>query len=156
MIGSSVPKISSCITFISSVTLSSTACGMRRPWASGYSGMMVAPLLSVSCFYPTLALLLALVDDRGVIRVVRQRRVEALHRFAVSLDKTLYAVFWHQHVIRGHAGLTGVHGLAEGDAFGGVTQGYGGRNDGRRFAAQLQGDRGEVLGGGAAPGLAGG
>ena len=77
------------------------------------------------------ALLLTLVDDCGVVRVVRQRRIEALHRIAVSLDKTVDAVFRYQHVIRGDAGLAGVHGLAEGDTFGGIAQRYVGADNGR-------------------------
>ncbi|MCY1281471.1 hypothetical protein D9M70_302810 [compost metagenome] len=89
---------------------------------------------------------LALVDDGGVVGVVLELRVEALHGLAIGLDEALDAVFRHQHVVRRHAGLAGIHGLAEGDALGGVGQRHVGGDDGWRFAAQLQGYRGQVLG----------
>ena len=92
---------------------------------------------------------LALVDDGGVVRVVFQLGVEALHGGTVGGDEAFQAILRHQHIVRRHAGLPGVHGLAEGDALGGVCQRHIGGNDGRRLAAQLQGHRYQVLGGGA-------
>jgi len=89
---------------------------------------------------------LPFVDDGGVVRVVGQCRVKTAKRLAVGLDETLDAIFRHQHVVRRHAGLPGVQGLAEGDAFGGVLEGHIGGNDRRRFAAQFQRDRGQMLG----------
>lgn len=42
--GSSGPKISSCITVMSSLTFSSRLWAMRRAWPCSYSGIRVAPL----------------------------------------------------------------------------------------------------------------
>ncbi|MNP16573.1 hypothetical protein D3C76_1089750 [compost metagenome] len=90
----------------------------------------------------------ALIDDGGVVAIVGQAWVKVAHGLAIGLDKTFDAVLGYQDVVRGHAGLASVEVLAESDAFGGILERYIGRHDGRRFASQLQGDRGQVLGGG--------
>src|SRR5690606_32813116 len=62
------------------------------------------------------------IDDRGVVRVVRQLRVEAPDRLAVGLDEAAQPLLWHQHIVGCDAGLAGIERLAEGDAFGGIGQ----------------------------------
>ena len=89
---------------------------------------------------------MAFVDDGGVVGVVGQRRIKPTHGLGIRLDKGLHAIFRYQHIIRCHAGLPGVQGFAEGDAFGGVLERHIGRNNRRRFAAQLQGHWREVFG----------
>ncbi len=89
--------------------------------------------------------LLAGIDDTGVVRVVRQLRIEALDDAPVGFDKALDAVPGHQYIVGGNTGLAGIHGLAEGDALGGIFQGDVPGNDGRRLAAQLQGDGCQVV-----------
>ncbi|MNQ59592.1 hypothetical protein D3C85_738450 [compost metagenome] len=92
---------------------------------------------------------LSLIDDRGVVRVVGQRRIKPTDGCAIGFDETSDAILRHQHIVRGHAGLAGVQGLAEGDALGGVGQRHVGGDDGRRLAAQFQGHRHQVFRGGA-------
>src|SRR5690606_19204310 len=89
--------------------------------------------------------LLAGIDDAGGVRVVRQLRIEALDDAPVGFDKALDAVPGHQYIVGGNTGLAGIHGLAEGDALSGIFQGDVPGNDGRRLAAQLQGDGCQVV-----------
>ena len=88
------------------------------------------------------------IDDCAVVGVVGQARIQAQHGLTVGADEALEAPARHQHVIRRNAGLPGIHALAEGDALGGIGQRHRGRGDGGRLAAQLEGDRGEVVGSG--------
>ncbi|MNF99038.1 hypothetical protein D3C84_819230 [compost metagenome] len=92
---------------------------------------------------------LSLIDDRGVVRVVGQRRIKPTDGCAIGLDETSDAILRHQHIVRGHAGLAGIQGLAEGDALGGILERHVVRNNGRGLAAQFQGHRGQVFRSGA-------
>ncbi|MNZ92609.1 hypothetical protein D3C78_1116370 [compost metagenome] len=92
---------------------------------------------------------MSLIDDRGVVRVVSQRRIKPADGCAIGFDETSDAILRHQHIVRGHAGLAGVQGLAEGDALGGVLERHVAGNNGRGLAAKLQSHRGQVFRGGA-------
>ncbi|MNI62097.1 hypothetical protein D3C73_1174020 [compost metagenome] len=92
---------------------------------------------------------LSLIDDRGVVRIVDQRRIKPADGGAVGFDETSHAILRHQHIVRGYAGLAGVQGFTEGDALGGVLERYIAGNDGRGLAAQLKGHRGQVFRSGA-------
>ena len=62
-----------------------------------------------------------LIDDCGVVRVVGQRGIKPRDGFLVGFDEFVNAIPGHQHVVGRYAGLSGVEGFAESDAFGGMT-----------------------------------
>ena len=90
------------------------------------------------------ALILAIGDDAGVLRVLLQLRIHPRHRLAGQRDEVRHARARQQHVVRRDAGLPGVEQLADHDAFHRVVQPRAGADDGRRLAAQLQRHRGEI------------
>ena len=92
---------------------------------------------------------MTLVDDAGeAVRGLRILAVELGDGQGDAFGQHLGHVRRGQHVVRGHAGLAGVGELAPGDAPGRGGQAHGAVHEARRFAAQLQCDRGQVLGGG--------
>src|SRR5690606_41256459 len=62
------------------------------------------------------------IDDAGVVGAIAELRIEPVDHLAVSLDKCVHPRFRHQYIVRRHTGLPGIHGLAEGDAFGSVVR----------------------------------
>lgn len=134
---------------MSSLTFSSSVCGRAPLLAFGEQRDEGRALLAGVVEIAPEAAELALVDDRGVVGVVRKTREEALDHLLVLTDEFLDAPARYQHVVGRDAGLSGVEALAEGDPLGGVLHRHAVGDDRRRLAAQLQGDRGQVLGGGA-------
>jgi hypothetical protein len=96
----------------------------------------------------------ALVDHGGQVNVALHRGEEAGKGALERADEALELLAGHVHHIRIDAQLAGIGGLGGGDAEGGGGQVGAATDDGRRFAAQFQGDRHQVGGGIAHDGLA--
>ena len=89
------------------------------------------------------------VDDGSEVRVVDHGGIGLGHLGFPGVHKFLHPVFRAEDVVRGHTGLAGVQALAEGDPLGGVLHGEVLADDAGALAAQLQGHRSQVGGGGA-------
>ena len=61
------------------------------------------------------ALVVALVDHRGVVRIVEQGGEHFFHRAGCRLDKIVHFLFRDEYVVRRQADLAGIHGLAHHD-----------------------------------------
>ena len=97
---------------------------------------------------PLQALQLPGVDDGAVVGVVGDARVQTAHGALVGFGEGVEALARNQHIVRGDAGLAGIEAFTESDALGGGFQRHAGGDNGGRLAAQFQGHRGEVGGGG--------
>ncbi|MNV41286.1 hypothetical protein D3C71_1329180 [compost metagenome] len=94
----------------------------------------------------TQALVLAVVDDPGVIGGVAEIAIARLHLGLQLLHQLALAMAVDQHVVRRDAGLAGIEELAGGQARGRLLQRVVAADDGGGFTAQFEGQRGQVLG----------
>ena len=88
---------------------------------------------------------MAVGHDRRVIGIVAQRREHAHDREPRRLDEGADAIGRRQHVIRREADLARVEGLAVHDARGGDAEVGRAADDHRALAAQLEGQRHQIL-----------
>ena len=89
-------------------------------------------------------LVVLVVDDRGVVGVVDNARVELRNRGLRGLHEVLNSVALDQHVVGGDAGLPGIEQLAADDALCSRRVVVLGMHDRGRLAAELERDRREV------------
>ena len=154
MTGSSGPKISSRVTAIASVTSAMAVGAILRtcgePMRAGQLARRIdrldAGALGSGILDQALEpFVVAAVDDRGVVGIVEDARIEAGGRLPEQAQELLDPAARHEGVVGRDAGLSGVEQLAAHDALDGARQIAVGMHDRRRFAAELQRDRHQVL-----------
>ena len=91
-------------------------------------------------------IVLALIDDGRVVVVIPQAGVHLGEPRPEFIHERLHPVGRAEHIVRCHAGLASIEGFAEGDTLGRIFHRHIRRNNGRGFAAELKGYRGQVFG----------
>ena len=90
---------------------------------------------------------MALADDRGVVGIGGEPRIEARHRRRDRRRRRVRLAARNQQIIGRDAGLAGVEQLAGGDARARLLEVAGRVEDRRRLAAELERDRRQIGGG---------
>src|SRR6202035_99701 len=96
------------------------------------------------------------IDDRGVVRIAGQRRIEFLHCRCGQAGELFEPALGDEDIVRCDAGLAGIQELAVDNAFDRFWQGGVLAQDAWRFAAEFERHRRQVLGGGLHDQAAGG